>query len=463
MGTFGVNLNTAGLGLGTGINVAAFVQQLTQAASVPLQQMQAEQATYTAQQNAISNINSLLSTLQNATLTLQDPLGPMAAVVANSSNSSVLTASAASGTATGTHTVTVNSLATTSSFDTNTLASGTTTFGTGQFTLQVGSNTATTITVDSTNNTLNGLASAINGGNYGVTASVITDANGSRLALVSNTSGVPGNISITGNTTGLTFSQTATGTNASFTLDGVPLNSTSNTVTGVLSGVTLNLVGTSSSPVTLTLSGDPTQATNAINSFVSAYNAVVQAINTQQTYTPNATSQPPLFSDSSLAQVQQTLATDMNYVISGNNGITSLSSFGVNLQQDGTLQVDTTSLNSALTASFSSVQNFFQQVGSTNGFAVNLNNSLATLTNPASGPLYVDNNGITGAQNALASQISAFQANLAQQQQTWLQEYSQVNTTLQTLPLMLAQINGQLGALSGSTTTSSSSSTPSLP
>jgi hypothetical protein len=94
---------------------------------------------------------------------------------------------------------------------------------------------------------------------------------------------------------------------------------------------------------------------------------------------------------------------------------------------------------------------------------VNLNNSLATLTNPASGPLYVDNNGITGAQNALASQISAFQANLAQQQQTWLQEYSQVNTTLQTLPLMLAQINGQLGALSGSTTTSSSSSTPSLP
>ena len=62
-----------------------------------------------------------------------------------------------------------------------------------------------TITLTNANGTLNSLASAINAQNIGVTASVITDANGYRLALVSNTTGSAGNFTITNNSTDLEF------------------------------------------------------------------------------------------------------------------------------------------------------------------------------------------------------------------------------------------------------------------
>ena len=155
----------------------------------------------------------------------------------------MLSASADSTAQAGTHSIVVNSLATTASYYTNTVSSATTTIASGTFQIAVGSNPAVTVTVDNTDNTLNGLAAAINGQKIGVTASVINDANGARLAIVSNTSGSAGNISVSNNTTGLTFNQAATGANASLTVDGVPVNSTSNTVSGVIPGVTLNLAG----------------------------------------------------------------------------------------------------------------------------------------------------------------------------------------------------------------------------
>lgn len=457
---FGLNLDTTGLGLNQGLNVQQTVDTLVAAAKETEQPLLDEQNTYNSQQSAINNINNLLGSLETTVQALEDPLGGLAATTATSSNSNVLTATTTSGADTGSHTVLVNSLATTSSYDTAALASGSTAFATGQFTLQVGSGTPVTITVDSTNDTLDTLASYINGQGYGVTASVINDASGARLALVSNSTGAPGDLTISGNTTGLTFSKTVTGSNSSLTVDGVPLNTTSNTVTGVIPDVTLELTGTSTNPVTLTVGSDTQRASTAIDNFVSAYNSLINAVNAQFTYTQGASSQPPLLSDGALAQVQQRLYSDVNYAISGNNGITSLASLGVTLQSDGTLQVDNEKLNAALSSNSSSVQNFFQQISGTNGFAVNFGNDLMDLTDPGTGPLYLDLQGIQQNQNFLKSEINDFQTRLAQQQQLWLKEYAQVNSTLQTLPLMLQQIEGQLGTLgSGSSSSSSSTST----
>jgi flagellar hook-associated protein 2 len=281
---------------------------------------------------------------------------------------------------------------------------------------------------------------------FGVTATVISDSSGARLSLVSNTSGAPGDLNISANTTGLSFTKSATGQNASFTVDGVPLGSTTNSVTTAIPGVTLNLVGLSPvvsgspTPASVSINPDATQAAAAVNSFVSAYNAVVQAINAQFTYTRGSTQQPPLFADNTLSQVQQSLASDINYAISGTN----LSNFGVNLQQDGTLSVDTNALNKALAGSFSSVQSFFQST-SPNGFALNFSNDLATLTDPTKGALYIDLQGISQNQAAVTQQINDFEATIAQKQQAWLQQFSQVNAILQTLPVTLAQIDNQLG------------------
>jgi len=457
MGTFGINLNTTGLGLGAGINVESTVATLVQALEQPEQPMLDQQTFLQSQSSAISNISSLLTTLQSAVQALQDPEGQLTDQVANSSNTAVLTATTTGGATLGNHTITVSTLATTSSVYTDDLTDGNTTFSGGQIQLQVGSNSPVTIPVDGTtnnDNTLNSLASYINKNSQtlGVTANVITDAGGARLSIVSNTTGQPGNITVVSNTTGLNFNNATTGqpnaiagVNASLTVDGVPVSSASNTVTGVIPGVTLNLVGTSSTAVTLGIAPDTTQATAAINNFVSAYNAVVQAINTQFAYTAGASSQPPLFADSGLQQVQQTLNSDINTALSGNNGITNLASIGVNLQQDGTLQVDSATLSSALTNNFSSVQTFFQQVTGKNGFAVQLNNDLTSLTDTVNGPLAIDLQGVNNSLTAVGNEISDFQANIATQQQTLTTEFSQVNATLQQLPLTIQQIDSELG------------------
>ncbi len=189
---------------------------------------------------------------------------------ATSSNSAVLTASATAGTPSGSHTIDVTSLATTSSAYSNAVASSSTPIATGTLTIQVGSSAAQTVTIDNTNNTLAGLAAAINNnGNLGVTASVITDANGARLALVSNTSGAPGNLTITPSAGVVGFNTGVTGVNAALNVDGIPISSTTNTVSGAIPGVTLNLTGlTAGTPVSVTTGPDTTQQEAAINSFV---------------------------------------------------------------------------------------------------------------------------------------------------------------------------------------------------
>lgn len=457
---FGLNINTTGLGLNQGLNVQQTVAALVAAAEQPITQLQNEQTNYKSQQSAAQNINTLLGNLQTAVLALQNSGGGLNATAATSSNNNVVTATSTSGASSGSHTVTVASLATTSAYDTGALATGDTAITPGSFTLQVGSNTPVTVNVSSANNntTLNTLASYINSQNYGVTANVITDANGARLGIVSKTTGAPGNLSITNNTTGLTFNQTVTGVNSSINVDGVPLNTTSNTVSGAIPNVTLTLTGTSANPATVTVGADTTQASTPINNFVSAYNAVIQAINTQFTYTQGATSQPPLFSDGSLQSLQQSLYNNVNFSLSGsNNGINTLGSLGITVQQDGTLQVDSGTLNNALSGNPSAVQNFFQQNNGTNGFAVNFGNNLLNLTSPTSGPLYLDLQGINQNEQDLQNQITAFQANVNQQAIQWTQEYAQVNSLLQTLPLQIQQINGELGN-SGSSSSSSSSS-----
>src|SRR5262249_48064476 len=158
----------------------------------------------------------------------------------------------------------------------------TTTLANGTFQIQVGTNAPVSVTVDSSDNTLNGLAEAINNLNAGVQANVINDANGARLAIVSSTTGAPGDVTISGNTTGLTFNKAVTGTNASLTVDGVPISSTTNIVSSAIDGVTLNLASAAAgAPVSITIAPDTTQATNAVNSFVSAYNTAVKDINAQ--------------------------------------------------------------------------------------------------------------------------------------------------------------------------------------
>jgi flagellar hook-associated protein 2 len=441
------NASSASGGLGTGIDVQQFVTNALANQQAAITKLQDQQTTLGSQSSALLTIQSDLNDLQKAEEALRDPFGEFNAQVATSSASNVLSATADGTAVTSVHSISVNNLATTSSYYTNPLATSSTAFGQGSFTLQVGTGPATAITIDSTNDTLDGIAAAINGQNLGVNANVVTDASGARLALVSTTTGAPGDISVTNNSSGLVFNKAVTGTNASLTVDGLPITSTSNAVSGVIAGVTLNLVSPSpNTPVTLAVGADTSKATDAINQFVSAYNTAIKDINTQFAVLPDGSGGGPLESDGSLREVQASLLAAVSSSVEGNNGIVNLESIGVSLGDDGSLTVDASKLSSALQSNFSGVQNFLQNTST--GFAQNLDGILTNLTDPTAGALGLDQVGVEQNQRDITNQIADLQAALATQRTNLTALYSQVNTTLQELPLLEQQITQQLGGLS---------------
>jgi len=440
-------------GLGTGIDVSTFVQEALAGQQAEITNLQDSQTTLDSQTSELSTITSDLTALQTAVEALSDPLGAMNALAANSSDSNVLTATTDDSATAGTHTIVVNSLATQSTAYSDEVPSSTTAL-TGSFSISVGGDTAVAIPVASADGTttLSGLASYINSqSNLGVTVSVVQDAGGARLALVSNTTGQAGNLQVTG---GLSYTDSSgdaetanfntgiTGANASLTVDGIPVNSTSNTVSGVITGVTLDL--NSASPVTLNVAPDTTQMTSDINAFVSAYNQAIQDINSQFDVDSDGSGGGPLEADGTVRDAQSALLSAIAYSTSSGS-ITNLASMGVNLNNDGTLSVDSDALSAALAENPSEVQSFLQDA--TSGFATNMNNVLTSLVAPGSGSLALDAQGISQSSSALTDQISDLEAQLTTQQQYLTEVYSQVNVTLQELPLLETQMSQQLAAI----------------
>lgn len=446
----GSQSNSSSGGLGAGIDVSTLVAASLANQDAELAIMQDQQTQLSNQQTALTSFNTDVQALQTAAFALTDPAGQLTDVAASSSNSTVLTASATAATPSGTHSILVTSLATTSSAYSDAETTSSTPIATGTISIQVGSSAAVPITVDSTNNTLDGVAQTINAANIGVSASVINDANGARLAIVSNTSGTPGNLTISASTGLPAFTQAVKGANAALTVDGIPISSTTNTVTGTIPGVTLNL--SSQSPgtaVILSVGPDLTQQENAINTFVSAYNTVIADMNAQFTVNSSTNQAGPLESDSTLALAQNEILSSTSFATVGNGNINSLADLGISVADDGTLAVNATQLQGALQSNPSAVQSFFQATA-TGSFGANLTSSLNLLADPVTGALIQDTNGLAQTQSDLTSQITDFQAQIATSQTALTAQYDQVDATLQELPLLLSQINSQLSSLSGS-------------
>ncbi len=556
-------LNSATGTSGSGIDVASTVDAILETDAQPEINLDSQVSALNTESTVLQNLQSEVNSFQTSLQALTDFTGDFGGLTVSSSNNDVVSATAANGTASGTHSVTVTNLATTSSDYSAAFASPTAVLPTGTLTISIGGVNGTPINIDSADgtNTLTGLANYINHNNLGVNASVITDSTGSRLALVSQTSGAAGQIAVTDNTAadqsatfasattalptgsfqiqvgsnaaltipvdatdgtdtltglasyinqqnlgvaasvettsagsalaliptatgaggtinisndtagagnglgfastfnpaappsggGLSFTQAQSGQDAQLTVDGIPIDSASNTVAGAIPGVTLTLSGvtaTSTSqtgnPVTLQISPNLSPIADDINSFVSSYNTLIGALNST-IQTGDSSSGGALTGDTTIGFVQQELLTAISSSMPGSgNSTLNLQSIGIEMQNDGTLSVDSTQLNSALQNNFSMVQNLFQ---ATSSVGTTIQSSLTSLTNPTTGALNVDMNGISNQVTSLNSQISDFQLQLQQTQTQLTNEYSTINTTLEQLPQTLAQINDQLNAL----------------
>jgi flagellar hook-associated protein 2 len=446
MGTVGLSFGSATSG--QGFDVATTVTQILASEKAIETPWNNQLTALTAQDTVFTSLGTDLSTLSTSLQALTDFGGIFSAKLGSSSNTNVLDLTSATAAAVaGSHTIEITQLAQTSS-NASTVVSAANNTLSGTLTIQ-----GHTFNVDSADNdnTLSSLSAAINGAGIGVTSSVITDSSGSRLSLVSGTSGAAGQLTILANLTDassnpVTFPSSSgqVGQDANLTVDGVSVTSPSNTVTTVIPGITFQLLALSTTPVQVQITDDTTSIGTAISSFVSAYNQVIGDINAQETN--NSSSPPPLLGSPVLAQLQGALTGSLfTGVASGTiNNITQL---GISVNNDGTLTLDADTLNSALNSNLADVTGFLQNSGS---FGQSMSVTLNNLgTQAPNGAIYLAQQQNAAQETALNTDISNEETLLAAQSTQLTDELNSANEILQSIPSQLSQINEIYSAITG--------------
>lgn len=440
MAVSGVNVSMTGLG--SGLDVQSTVDQLINAESGPLNQARSDLAKLQQEQTTISSLGSILSSMKSAGDKLKDVGGAFDAVTAVSSDPSVLSVTVDRTAQAGKHQIAVDSLATAASYYSVQQTSATTSVGAGSFSLQVGSQAPVTINVVSGQDTLSAIAQQINASNLGVHASVVTDSKGARLSVLSDQTGSSSDITISNDSVGLGWVKASDGTNASLTVDGVPVESSSNTVSGVLSGVTLQLSAkTLSQPVQISIQPDTQTAANALQTFVNNYNSLMKSINAQFTYDASSKSAGILSGDPYLRELQQRLLSEVA-TQTGTGQYNTLTSIGVSLQNDGTLLVDNTMLTQALSSNFNAVRSAFQGSGQ---LGQSISADLLDLNDPVSGPMNADLKSVTDQQSTVSKRIQDLSDFLTNQRKALTDKYTQINVLMQEATAQINQVQAELG------------------
>jgi flagellar hook-associated protein 2 len=387
--------------------------------------------------SGVSSLNDLAAAINLQTSTL----GVNATVVTDSSGARLAILSNTSGTAADFSIASTNYTGTSWASPSIT---ATASLGAGSMTLSSGSDSATFAIANGDSYAT--LAAAINARvpSLNVTASSVTDAHGTHLSIVSSDGTTPFSV----DEPSFGFTQAIKGADANLTVDGVPITSASNTVTGAVAGVTLHLLGTTGTSATLTVASDAAGISTALNKFVSDFNTAIGLVNSQFNYSATSSSQGVLGSDPVVRSLQQALQGTLSYLntpASGTTAMSTLASMGINVADDGTLSIDSVTLNNALVSSPSDVQNFFQGTA-LNGFAASFSAALDNFTSPSHGAFTVDLKSINQTVSDLTDQISNYESGYIAAQQTLLTAmYSKAEIALQSLPSQMAQLNAQLG------------------
>ncbi|AMM14693.1 flagellar hook protein FliD [Burkholderia sp. PAMC 28687] len=371
------------------------------------------------QLSAVGSLKSILSLLQSSLSTLAD--GTALTSYTASADGKGLTASTTAGAVPGSYDVAVSNIAKSQSITSGKFTTGAS-LGTGTMQLSVGGK-STSITIDSSNNTIDGIAAAINSasGNPGITAAVVNGTDGAHLVLRSSSTGVANGIavSITGSgssdalnnlnvTSGqaptpastvetdpssytgpigtsitggsANWTQSVSGVDAHFTIAGTAASSASNTITAALSGVSVTLtsaaVGTTQ---TITVAQDTTGLTTTLNSFVTAYNNYVSTVKSLTSFDSTATKGSQggtLLGDSMLNAITSTISSLISGGVGTGSSKASLAAIGISLQPDGTLKTDAAALGTAVTSGSATLSTLFN---AKTGVASKLNASLTSI------------------------------------------------------------------------------------
>jgi flagellar hook-associated protein 2 len=411
------------LGLGSSLDVTSIVNALVTNAQIPQNQLANEVTTDQAQVSAYGQLSSALSTFQTSLTALQDPttFQSLQASVANSSVASA-TVSTVSGTGAptaGSHTLSVSQLAQNQLVASGDFASTSDAIGTGTITIQAGtwsnnnttftpnpSAAAQTITIGSSDSSLTGIVQAINASSSSVTASIINDGTGSRLVLSGNNTGAANGFSVTvSNDSGsglsaLAYDPTASAPapqttllqsslDASFTVDGIPITSASNTANNAIQGISLDLQQVTTTPTTLTVSQSSAGANAAIQGFVTSYNVLQSTISSLTSYDASTSTAGPLNADPGVALITNDLQNIVANIFSTSApGIQTVADLGLTFQETGSISLNQTTLSQALSSNPLAVGQLFETTGTASDSLVSYQGSTSA-TQPGSYALSV--------------------------------------------------------------------------
>lgn len=458
-------------GIGSGLNVESIVTGLMNVERQPLSQLQTQQSSYQSKISAIGTLKSALSSLQSAAsaltpTVLQTPTAAFSTFKASVADSTIASATASSSAVAGTYSIDVQSLATnqrlalSKTYDPGARAL---TFGSDTsrtLTIQVGSGTASTITLDSSQYTLAAVRDAINNANAGASATIVTDTSGKQNLLLTATNGGTANkVTLGGTATfvdpanyssetspgtpiaaGSAFAETQAATDAVVKIQGVSIATNGNTISNALDGVdlTVNKVGST----TLTVTRDTSSLKDKLNAFVTAYNNLNSSIKSLGAYDPTTKTGAVLNGDSSLRSIQSQVRSALTSIPSSlsSNTYQTLSSLGVSFQSDGSLQVDSTKFDKAASSDFSAVANAISAYGS--ALKTSTTNLLGT-----GGVISSRTNGLNASVTNIGKQIDALNRRLTIIEQTYRAQFTALDTTMASMNTTSTYLTQQLAKL----------------
>lgn len=474
---------TPSTGLGSGLAIGDIVTALVNSDKA------AKQNQITTQTKLVTTKLSGIGTLKSALSAFQTLIKPtdgstskltFAGYAATSSDATKVSVTSDNTAVPGTHSVTVNKLATSSSVATAAFSGTASTSAIpsgGNFTItQNGISKSYTI---ADGDTLASVVKQINADTKttNISANIITDANGSRLVLGSSVTGAGSDITTSSDIAGMTIDgttavNTSDGTSAGYvgskaidanvTVDGFTITSASNKIDKNLGGVVLNLLpgSESTTPVTVTVATNTDGLKTSLQSFIDSYNSVVNAItsvtkatvsDTADATTGSKVTAAPLTGDSMPRGILAALRNEL--VSTGAGGdLSVLSQLGITTSQtNGTLALDSTKFQAAIDKGLAGdIQQLFSGTGDgSNGLISRLNAAVTPYTQTG-GILDTRTTSLNKQQNDLTDQQTALDLRVTNLTATLTAKYNAMDLIVGQLKASATSITSFFDSLNAS-------------
>ena len=367
-------------GIGSGLDVETIVSKLVALEKQPLNKLQTVASSIQSKISIFSQVKSLMSTLSDVASKLSQN-SSWSAMVATSSNVGAVQVSVSGAASATSFSVGVAQLARAQSVASAALGATNAPVGGGSLSIQLGtwSGTGTaspqfaegtagavSVQIDAAD-TLAVIASKINDAKAGVTATVLRDANGERLLLRSDSTGEASGFRIQvaedGASPGLSrlsfdpqlsagLGMAATtpqyGQNAKASINGIAVESATNTFTDTIPGLSFTASQVTTAPVDVTVSPDTAAMKKSVQDFVTAYNAVNDLLTASTKYDEATKKAGALQGDSTTVGLQNALRSVMSATAMGAGAFQRLADIGIDMKRGGKLEVSESKLDAAL-------------------------------------------------------------------------------------------------------------------